>query len=100
MLSRTILRLLILTTVVALQAAAHFILYRQRVTSTILFFQSDFLVFFLPAVIAFALYLLSLRARLGARTKMSVWPAVACSVGLTVLSQGIGMTVAFNTYGT
>jgi hypothetical protein len=99
MILRITIRLLFLAVIIVLHAVGQFLLYRQRVTSKNSFFYSDIVVFYLPAVIAIALYFFALRIRLGSRSKMRVWLVLGCSMGLTFLSNGLGMIAALNTYG-
>jgi hypothetical protein len=80
-------------------AVAHvgyiFLTYRARVLAHSAFLSSDFIVFALPTLFAFAGYISLLHAR------RSSWVTAAIvAVTLTLLSCWIGLFIAFNTCGT
>jgi hypothetical protein len=80
-------------------AVAHmaytFFLYRARVLTHSSTASSDFVLFALPAILAFIGYLFLLRAR--AIRKIRAWVA---AFFLTVFSFWFSLYLAFNTYGT
>jgi hypothetical protein len=76
-------------------AAYTFVLYRARVLTHSAVASSDFLLFALPAIVAFAGYYFLLRAR-AVRT---VPPWVAAFL-LTLLSFSLSLLLPFNVYGT
>jgi cytochrome bd-type quinol oxidase subunit 2 len=84
---------------VAAVALAHagyvFVVYRSRVLTQSVFASSDFFLFALPALVAFAAYCWLLRAW------RRQWPPrwLAAFV-LTVVSFSLSLLVPFNTYGT
>ena len=81
---------------VALAHVAYtFFLYRARVLTHSSAASSDFVLFALPALLAFTAYLFLVRAR--AIRKIPPWVAAFL---LTFLSLCLSLYLAFNTYGT
>ena len=84
-----------LTAVAIAHVVCTFLLYRARVLTHSALTSSDFVLFALPALLAFMGYLLLLRAR--AVRMIPPW-AAACL--LVFLSFWFSLFLAFNTYGT
>ena len=84
-----------LTGVATAHIACTFFLYRARVLTHSALTSSDFVLFALPAILAFMGYLLLLRAR-----AVRMIPALAAACLLVFVSFWLSLIVAFNTYGT
>lgn len=80
-------------------AGAHagytFVLYRARVLTHSAIASSDFLLFALPAILAFTGYFFLLRAR-----AVRIMPPWVGAFLLTLLSFWLSLLLPFNTYGT
>src|SRR4051794_38137988 len=72
-----------------------FFTYRARVLTRSAFWSSDFIVFVLPTLLAFAAYISLVHSR---RTSWLL--AAILSIALTFLSCWLSLFIAFNTYGT
>ena len=72
-----------------------FLMYRARVLTHSAFWSSDFIIFALPTLLAFAAYISLLHIR---RTSWVVAAIVA--IALTLFSSWLSLLIAFNTYGT
>jgi hypothetical protein len=77
-------------------------LYRSRIQHTSLIFNSDFLVFGLPALVALCAYTYFIQQEVISRLSINRPTTVSASLALilTVLSSWIVLYVAFNRYGT
>ena|SRR5437660_7294232 len=84
-----------LIVVMVAHAGYVFFLYRARVLTQSVIASSDFLLFALPAILAFAGYFFLLRAR-----AVRIMPPWAAAFLLTVLSFWLSLLLPFNTYGT
>jgi hypothetical protein len=92
-------RLLLLVPIFVLHSAALFLLYRARALMHSRPYESDFVIFALPTILAFALYLYALRTRWRNLWLMRLWLALPAALVLTFLSFWAGMVACFSTYG-
>ena len=82
-------------TVAILQCLAVFVLYRGRAIAHWPISDSDFIVFFMPTLLASIAYLF-----LFARLLTQWWKCIACAVLMTILTAWASLLIPFNLYGT